>query len=106
MNLKADPRIEVVLPGGAFNVKAEEIEDQGEALRAIKQILRNAGFAGYFEGYNPHTTTDEKFLETLEHSPVMRLHPVGIGNGAYDPGGWTWVVTFILSAIILWIILT
>jgi deazaflavin-dependent oxidoreductase (nitroreductase family) len=106
LNLQADPRVELVLPGGAFTVKAEEVKEVGEALRAIKQILRNAGFAGFFEGYNPYTSSDEKLMATLDHSPVLRLQPVGIGNGAYDPGGWMWVTTTVLSTIILWLILT
>ena len=106
LNLQADPRIELVLPGGAFRVEAEDVKDQGEALRIIKQVFRNAGFAGYFEGYNPKIASDEQFLETLKHSPAVRMHPVGIGSGAYDPGGWMWGITAVLTVIILWLILT
>lgn len=105
LNLMANPRTELMMPGGAISVQAEEVQEKGEALQALKQIFRNAGFAGFFEGYNPYKSDDAKFLETLENAPVIRLHPLSIGSGAYDPGGWTWLLTFAVSILILWLIL-
>lgn len=104
LNMVANPRIELIMPGGAISVQAEEVSEQAEALGAIKRIFRNAGFAGFFEGYNPYSSDDTKFLETLEHAPIMRLKPIGIGSGAFDPGGRTWVATLVVSALILWLI--
>ncbi len=105
LNMMAHPSIEIILPGGALSVTAEEVKDEKEALRALKHIFRNAGFAGFFEGYNPYTSPDEKFQETLQNAPVIRLHPQSIGSGAFDPGGWSWATVFIGSFLVLWLML-
>jgi len=106
LNMLAAPNIELIMPGGAFTVEAEEVGDTDEAMRAVKQLFRNAGFAGFFDGYNPYTASDELYLKTISETPVMRLRPVSIGSGAYDPGGWLWITMTVLSVSILWLLLT
>lgn len=99
-NLMAHPTAEIILPGRAVSGTAEEVTDSSEALRACRQIFKNAGFAGFFEGYNPWTAPDERFLQTLEHAPILRFRPVGVANGPLDQSGWHWI-TLILAVILL-----
>lgn len=100
LNIQAHPQVEIMLPGRAIFAQAEDVTDPDEALRAVKQVFKNAGFAGFFEGYNPYTAPDEKFQETLQRAPVLRLRQTGIGAGSADPGGRLWL-GLTLGALIL-----
>jgi len=101
MNVTARPLVELIMPGGAISASAETVTDPQLKLIAIRQIFRNAGFAGFFEGYNPYTASDEVFKKTLERCPVLRLRPTGIGSGACDPGGRLWISLTVITVIIL-----
>jgi deazaflavin-dependent oxidoreductase (nitroreductase family) len=106
-NLKATPEIEVILPGGAIFGTVDADCQSEDRLRIIRAILQNAGFAGFFEGYNPWKITEEKLREKTADLPLIRIAPIGIGNGTVDPKGWSWilftliVVTAVLVAIFL-----
>jgi deazaflavin-dependent oxidoreductase (nitroreductase family) len=100
-NVKAQPRIEAILPAGTLAGVVEEVRDPDECLRAQRQILKNAGFAGFFFGFNPFTTSDEELRQKCEGIPVLRIRPAGIGSGPADPGGGLWVMMTALS--VLWL---
>lgn len=100
-NVKAQAQIEVILPAGPIWGHAEEVTDADEARIVTRQLLKNAGFAGYFLGFNPHTVSDEILQEKIAGLPVIRIRPVGIGSGAGDPGGWLWVSGFVILACVL-----
>jgi deazaflavin-dependent oxidoreductase (nitroreductase family) len=107
-NLMSVPDIEVILPGGTIFGHVEEVTNQTEREAVIRQILKNAGFAGFFEGYNPFTISEEELARKTDDLPVLRIHPEGIGNGAADPAGWVWiwmVVSIILVMLIFIFIL-
>ena len=106
LNLIANPQAEILLPGRALLGQVEEVTNPDETLRAIKQVFKNAGFAGFFEGYNPRTAPDEYFLKTLSYAPVLRITPVGIGSGPMDAGGWHWIgwALLTLASILLWVV--
>jgi deazaflavin-dependent oxidoreductase (nitroreductase family) len=90
-NLAANPHVDLLMPGGALSGVAEEVLSPDEARRATLGVVRNAGFATLFGGLNPLTATDEQILEKVGHAPVVRIRPVGPGNGPFDPGGLGWV---------------
>ncbi|MBI3976791.1 MAG: nitroreductase family deazaflavin-dependent oxidoreductase [Chloroflexi bacterium] len=98
LNLRAQPGVELILPGGTLAGVAEEVDNPDEQLRAVRQILRNAGFAGFALGFNPHTATDDLLRSKVSGFPVLRFRPVGIGNGPSDPGGWLWILLAVLGA--------
>ncbi len=103
-NLKAHPDMEIILPGGALWGRAEDVTDPNESLRALRQILKNSGFAGFFLGFNPFAVSDEVLLGKTKDMPVIRIRPTGIGSGASDPGGWMWVwILAVLVALIIWV---
>jgi deazaflavin-dependent oxidoreductase (nitroreductase family) len=95
-NVRADPRIEAILPGGALWGVAEEVTDAEEWLRATRQLLRNAGFAGFLLGFNPFTASDDEVREKCQGIPLLRIRPAGVGSGPADPGGWLWVPVWIV----------
>ncbi len=91
-NLVADPRVELVLPGGHVWGTAAVVSDAGEALAATRAVLIAGGFAGFFLGFNPRTAPDELVRMRAQGTPVVRITPTGIGSGPADSGGWLWAL--------------
>jgi deazaflavin-dependent oxidoreductase (nitroreductase family) len=104
LNLMATPEVELVLPGRAVFGVAEEVADPQEALTACKQVFRSAGLAGFMEGYNPFSASDEEFLRTLKRAPVVRIRQTGVGSGAADHGGWGWASMWGSILLVIWLI--
>ncbi len=102
LNLRKKPDVELILPGGTIYARAEETTDPNEKLIISRQLLKNAGFAGYFEGYNPRKISDEELQGKVDDLPLLRFTPLGIGNGASDPAGWAWISVFVISIAIIW----
>jgi deazaflavin-dependent oxidoreductase (nitroreductase family) len=103
-NLMANPEIDVMLPGGTIHGKVKEVADGKDRPVIIRQILKNAGFAGFFEGYNPWKISDEELAEKIGDLPLLRIHPVGLGNGPADPAGWGWVWTLVFTIVLILIL--
>jgi deazaflavin-dependent oxidoreductase (nitroreductase family) len=106
-NLRAHPAIEIIMPGGAIAGTSNEITDPTFKTITIQKILQNAGFAGFFEGYNPFRISNEKLARKTADMPLICIQPTGLGSGASDPAGWAWVwtpVSLILIALAVWLI--
>jgi len=71
----------MILPSGPVYAHVDEIPDLETRRMVIRQILKNAGFAGFFEGYNPFTIADDE---------LNQVFTLGAGLGE---------VTFELSAL-------
>jgi deazaflavin-dependent oxidoreductase (nitroreductase family) len=100
-NLRAQPAIEVILPGGAIAGMAAESIDPAIRTTIIRKILQNAGFAGFFEGYNPFRISDEELARKTADMPLICIQPTGLGSGASDPGGWTWIWTPVFTILLI-----
>ena len=73
----------------------------------IRQILKNGGFAGFLEGFNPYRIADDELLKRVAGMPLVCIQPTGLGNGASDPGGWVWVwtpISLIVIILVAWFI--
>lgn len=102
-NICANPQLELILPGGAIYARAEEVSDPDEKLVIARRVLQNAGFAGFFEGYNPYQISDAELQTNIADLPVLRFQPLGLGSGAFDAGGWAWIWAFVITAILIWL---
>ena len=100
-NLIANPEVEILLPGGPVFARAEETTDPTERLTVIRQVLRNAGFAGFFEGYNPYKISADELAARTSDLPVLRFRPLGLANGAFDAGGWAWAGGLIVTVALV-----
>jgi len=100
-NLLANPEIELILPGGCIYAHVEEATDPEERRVIARQVLKNAGFAGFFEGYNPFTITDAELTEKIADVPILRFKPLGLGGGPSDAGGWAWIWAFIITVVLI-----
>jgi deazaflavin-dependent oxidoreductase (nitroreductase family) len=105
-NLLATPEIEIILPGGAIFARAQEVNDADEKHIVARQVLINAGFAGFFEGYNPRRISDAELQEKISDLPLLRFQPLGLGSGATDPAGRAWVLTTLVTIAIIWGLVT
>jgi deazaflavin-dependent oxidoreductase (nitroreductase family) len=104
-NLLATPDVELILPAGAVYARMDEIADPEMRRIVIRQILTNAGFAGFFEGYNPRTISDEELMQKSGDMPLLRFRPQGIANGASDPAGWAWITLLALTVLVVWLLI-
>jgi len=104
-NLMTTPDIEAILPGGAIFGKVSEENDPEIRRIIIRQILKNAGFAGWMEGYNPWKISDAELKEKTGHMPLLKITPLGIGAGASDPHGWAWITTTILIILFIFLLI-
>lgn len=95
--------------GDRFAGHVEEAIDPAERAIALRQLLKNAGFAAIFEGLNPYRASDEALAAKTADQPLLRIKPTGLGNGASDPGGWAWVwmvvATIVIAAVIVAVVL-
>jgi deazaflavin-dependent oxidoreductase (nitroreductase family) len=73
LNIRANPEVIVLLPSGALTGYAEEVTDQKEAMRAIREVLKNSGLVGYIYGFNPYTAPDDVLQKKTEGIPVIKI---------------------------------
>jgi deazaflavin-dependent oxidoreductase (nitroreductase family) len=104
-NLHANPEIEIILPGGTLYARMDEICDPDEKGLIARQVLKNAGFAGFFEGYNPFTISDTELKQKTTDLPVLRFQPLGVGSGPSDSGGWAWIWSVVATIILIVLLL-
>ena len=100
-NLLAHPEIEIIMPGGAIFGKVDCPYQGEDRLTIVRQILKNAGFAGFFEGYNPWKISEEELEKKVAEIPVIRITPNGLGAGASDPHGWAWIAFTVIAILII-----
>jgi len=103
-NLRSNPAVEAILPGGAVAGLTSEMTDPARRTPILRKVLQNAGFAGFLEGYNPFRISDEELLRRTADLPLVCVQPTGLGNGASDPAGWMWVWTLVFIAVLLGLI--
>jgi deazaflavin-dependent oxidoreductase (nitroreductase family) len=90
-NLLVNPEVDLILPGGNLHTRMEQVTEPELKLAMTRQVLQNAGFAGFFEGYNPFTISDAELSQKIADLPLLRFSPIGVGSGPSDAGGWMWV---------------
>lgn len=99
-NLTASPAADALLPGRTVHGDVTEVVDPVERLRMARRILRAGGFAGFFEGFNPFSCSDERLASGVKAMVLFRLQPTGIGAGPSDSGGRAWIILFLLGILI------
>lgn len=104
-NLAAIPEVAVQLPAGRIWGRGDTVQDPALRLRVARQVLRNAGLAGFFFGFNPFTTSDEALERGIAAAPVVRIRPQHVLPSVHDPGGAGWVLPMLgWAALLGWLI--
>lgn len=104
-NLQAHPNVEIIAPSGPWAGVAEDATNSEEAIVVLRQLLKNSGFAGFFAGFNPFRISDTELREKTRDFPLVRIRPTGVGSGAGDAGGWLWILSLVVSVVVLWLVL-
>lgn len=76
LNILANPKIEMILPGNQLKGYAEVVADPTEAAYAIRQLLKDSGPGGFIYGFNPFTAPDELVLDMTRDIPVVKITPI------------------------------
>jgi deazaflavin-dependent oxidoreductase (nitroreductase family) len=104
-NLQAQPNIEIIIPSGPLAGVAEDATNSKESTVVLRKLIKNSGVAGFFAGYNPFTMSDTELREKTKDYPLVRIRPTGVGSGAGDAGGWLWILSLVISVVVLWLVL-
>ncbi|HSM32960.1 MAG TPA: nitroreductase family deazaflavin-dependent oxidoreductase [Anaerolineae bacterium] len=72
-NLRAQPRTEVLVGERCYRATAVEISHPVQALRATRAVLRNAGVAGFFYGWDPRRASDEQLAGVVSETVCFHL---------------------------------
>lgn len=102
-NIEADPRVEVVLPSGAFSGLAHEVTDREEYLAAMRRLLVTLGWLGTATiGADPKSAPDDAILARQSVLPLVRIRATGIAAGPTDPGGLAWIPLQLAAVWLSW----
>lgn len=100
-NLRADPSVEVILPGARIRATAREVTDRAEYDVPLRELIRALGVIGAATvpaALDPGAAIPDAWFATL---PLVRLQPVGMLAGPWDPGGRGWIGIALVDAVLL-----
>jgi len=72
-NLRAQPRVEVLVGDQDYSAIAVEVIDPEQALRATRALLKDAGVAGFFYGWDPRRASDEQVRRVVDETSCFHL---------------------------------
>ena len=72
-NMITAREVEAILPAGSVFGAVGEVSDLEERRVVLRKILQNAGFAGFFTGFNPFTVKDEELMRKTDEMPLLRI---------------------------------
>ncbi|HEX7568203.1 MAG TPA: nitroreductase family deazaflavin-dependent oxidoreductase [Anaerolineaceae bacterium] len=104
-NIEADSKVEVMLPDGWWEGKAEEIVDVSGNLPVLRQVLVASGIVAPMMGVRPKKMVDAELEKISTGYKVVRIRRTAARTG---PGGpcdlaWFWpAATFVLAGM-LWL---
>ena len=104
-NLRADPSVEVILPGARLRATASEMTDRTEYDVELRELIRAMGVVGAATvpaALDPGAAIPDAWFATL---PLVRLEPAGMLAGPWDPGGRGWIGIALVDAALLALIL-
>jgi deazaflavin-dependent oxidoreductase (nitroreductase family) len=110
-NLRADPAVEVLLPGRRITGTAVEVRSPAVRSSILPRFVRATGLPSFLAGLNPWTASHDEVLAALDFVPLIRIDAADgwLDPGPDDPGGrgWIWRQALVLgltaaAARLLW----
>jgi deazaflavin-dependent oxidoreductase (nitroreductase family) len=98
-NILKNPQVEVWLPEGWWQGKAEEVSHHPDRLELLRQVLIASGFAARLFGFQPKTMTPEEIEAATGDYKLIRIRRTAACTGPGGPGDLAWVwpaATFLL----------
>lgn len=103
-NIKANSKVEVMLPDGWWEGKAEEIVDISGSLPILRQVLVASGIVAPMMGVQPKKMPDAELEKITASYKLVRIRRTAARTGPGGPGdlAWFWpAATFVLAGL-LW----
>lgn len=103
-NIKANPKVEVMLPDGWWEGIAEEIKDVPHNLDTMRQVLIGSGFVAPMLGIRPKEISNAELEKITAGYKLVRIRRTAARTGAGGPGdlAWFWpAATFVLAGMML-----
>ena len=103
-NIKKNPQVEVWLPEGWWQGKAEDVNNHPDRVELIRQVLIASGFAARSIGIEPKSMTAEEIEDVTKDYKLIRIRRTAACTGPGGPGDLAWVwplATFLLLPLAL-----
>ncbi len=104
-NIKQDPNVEVWLPEGWWEARAEDYDDPPNMIRTMRKLMYDTGFAAPLMGVDPNKLSDVELEKLVADYKLVRLRRTAACTGPGGPGdlAWFWpTATFVLAGM-LWL---
>jgi deazaflavin-dependent oxidoreductase (nitroreductase family) len=103
-NILKNPQVEVWLPEGWWQGKAEDVSHHPDRVELLRQVLIASGFAARSVGLQPKTMTGEEIEAATSDYKLIRIRRTAACTGAGGPGDLAWIwpaATFLLLPLAL-----
>lgn len=103
-NILKNPQVEIWLPEGWWQGKAEDVSNHPDRGELLRQVLIASGFAAHSVGLEPKTMTLEEIEAATREYKLIRIRRTTACTGPGGPGDLAWVwpaVTFMLLPLAL-----
>lgn len=103
-NIMKNPNVEIWLPDGWWEARAEEVTDPQARLPLMRQVIRDSGFAGRLAGIDAGRISDEALDRITSDYRLIHLRRTAPRTGSGGPGelAWVWpLATFLLLPLAL-----
>ncbi len=104
-NLKCNPEVQVWLPDGWGEGRAEDYDDPANRTSIMRQLMYDAGFAAPLMGVDPRKLTDDALEKVAADYRLVRIHRTAARTGPGGPGdlAWFWPTATLVLAGLLWL---
>ena len=103
-NILKNPQVEVWLPEGWWQGKAEDVSSHPDRVELLRQVLVASGFAARSAGLEPKTMTADEIKAATGDYKLVRIRRTSACTGPGGPGDLAWVwplATFLLLPMAL-----
>ncbi|MBN2550446.1 MAG: nitroreductase family deazaflavin-dependent oxidoreductase [Anaerolineales bacterium] len=102
-NILANPQVEVWLPDSWWAGLAEEADSSENRLTALRQVLKDSGFAAPMFGVNPHQLSEQEFEQATTDYRLIRIRRTQKLSGRGGPGdlAWVWLFPLLICIVVL-----
>ncbi|MCA9906481.1 MAG: nitroreductase family deazaflavin-dependent oxidoreductase [Anaerolineae bacterium] len=90
-NILADPNVEIWYGDQRWAAVAEDISDNPERLRLLRDVLKGSGMVAPMVGVDPRSFTDDELAQATATYRLLHMRRVEARTGAGGPGDLVWV---------------
>ncbi len=104
-NIKSDPRVEVWMPDGWWEGRAEDYDDPANTISTLRQLMYDTGFAAPLMGVNPNKLSDADLEKLTADYKLVRICRTAARTGEGGPGdlAWFWPAATLFLATYIWL---